>query len=771
MKRGMIWIILFFVMPLLGMVLGTGCAGSKQKAGDEHFGQEDAYLKKAPYTEKRTETDTEKIILVDERGESEVVSTPLGLAKKRIEKGEEGEESSPLDRKSSVIPSSGAALPDKQAKAKAEPGRLISVRNKPKASQQDAGQIVLNFEDADLYEVIKTIADLLKINYIVDPGVRGKVTIHTARRLSRKDLFPVFLQILEVNGLTAVKEGSLYRIVHTKDTPRMPIDSRLSLDQKDIPLTEKTIIQIIPLKFISTEEMTKLVKPFISAGGIIVPDPVSNTLIVVDKGINILKVLRLVQTFDINMLEKVHYRFYPIKYLDAEDVTKTLSDFTSSYGKVANVMVKFIAIDRLNTLFVVSTNPLVFEKIEDILSQIDVIDEEVAPKIYIYFVKNGEAKDLASLLDKVFKKKTSAKDKTKDDKSKAGSAIPGNPFSEARIKEKKEEKAAAEAKAKEPPKEASAVTRGEADGSGTLMGEVHITPDEIRNALIIEAIPSDHRIIEEILRRIDVLPRQVLIEATIAEIKVDNSTALGMNWALGKGAAEAGTGSFAAAMNKVIGSGTEAALSGFTYSVGVTDKWFAALNALANEGKVKVLSSPHVLASDNKEAKIDVSREVPVATGKTTVASGATVSETSIEYRDTGVILYVTPHINDRGLVTMDISEEVSELEKEVEVAGQKYPSFFKRTVHTTLTVKHGQTIVIGGLIRDKEEEDITGVPCLIKIPLVRYMFGQWSKSVEKIELIVLITPRVVANLDDVDTVTQEFKQKVRNVMNRFYPQ
>jgi len=259
MKRGMIWIILFFVMPLLGMVLGTGCAGSKQKAGDEHFGQEDAYLKKAPYTEKRTETDTEKIILVDERGESEVVSTPLGLAKKRIEKGEEGEESSPLDGKSSVIPSSGAALPDKQAKAKAEPGRLISVRNKPKASQQDAGQIVLNFEDADLYEVIKTIADLLKINYIVDPGVRGKVTIHTARRLSRKDLFPVFLQILEVNGLTAVKEGSLYRIVHTKDTPRMPIDSRLSLDQKDIPLTEKTIIQIIPLKFISTEEMTKLV--------------------------------------------------------------------------------------------------------------------------------------------------------------------------------------------------------------------------------------------------------------------------------------------------------------------------------------------------------------------------------------------------------------------------------------------------------------------------------------------------------------------------------
>jgi len=621
--------------------------------------------------------------------------------------------------------------------------------------------------------VIKTIADLLKINYIVDPGVRGKVTIHTARRLSRKDLFPVFLQILEVNGLTAIKEGSLYKIVHTKDAPRMPLDSRLTLDGKDLPLTEKTIIQIIPLKFISTQEMTKLIKPFISAGGIIVPDLISNTLIVVDKGINILKILRLVQTFDINMLEKVHYRFYPIKYLDAEDVTKTLSDFSSSYDKVANVMVKFIAIDRLNTLFVVSTNPLIFEKIEDILGQIDVIDEEVAQKIYVYFVKNGEAEDLASLLDKVFKKKSSSKDKTKDDKTKAGGStiIPGNPLSKANVREKKAEKTAAEAKAKEPPKKPSAVTKGEAAGSGTLMTEVNITPDKIRNALIIEAIPSDHRIIEEILRQIDVLPRQVLIEATIAEIKIDSSTALGMQWALGKGAAEAGTGSFAAAMNKVLGTGADTVLTGFTYSIGVTDKWFAAINALASEGKVNVLSSPHVLASDNKEAKIDVSREVPVATGSTDVSSGTTISTTSIEYRDTGVILYVTPHINDRGLVTMDISEEVSELESEVEVAGQKYPSFFKRTVKTTLTVKHGQTIVIGGLIRDKEDEDITGVPCLIKIPVIRYMFGEWSETVEKIELIVLITPRVVADLDDVDAVTQEFKQKVRNVMNRFYPQ
>ncbi|MCJ7809893.1 MAG: hypothetical protein MUP26_06485, partial [Desulfobulbaceae bacterium] len=267
-----------------------------------------------------------------------------------------------------------------------------------------------------------------------------------------------------------------------------------------------------------------------------------------------------------------------------------------------------------------------------------------------------------------------------------------------------------------------------------------------------------HRIIEDILRRIDILPRQVLIEATIAEVTHDSSTLLGMDWAFGKGAAAGGAGSFLATIGK----------AGLKYSIGVTDKWYAELNALATKGLVNIISSPHVLASDNKEARIDVSREIPVASGQTSVSSGATISETTIEYRDTGVILSVTPHINDRGLVTMDISQEVSDLEDDVNVAGKNYPSFFKRTVKTTLTVKHGQTIVIGGLIKDKEQEDISGVPCLINVPVVRYLFGEEIKKSEKIELIVLITPRVVANLDDVDAVTQEFKQKVKNVVKLF---
>ncbi|MGM0427352.1 MAG: type II secretion system secretin GspD [Thermodesulfobacteriota bacterium] len=649
------------------------------------------------------------------------------------------------------------------------------VKNEARKDPQEEKdpKIVLNFDNADLYAVISTIAELLEINYIVDPGVSGKVTINTAGGLRKQDLLPLFFQILEINGLTAIKSGKLYKIVPLKDSPR---DAIAFSEAEGVPPGERSVIQIIPLKYISAEEMTKLLTPFVSEGGTIVSDPVSDTLLVVDKGINIQKILKLVKTFDVNIFEKVHYKFYPLEYLDAEEVAKVMDDFSASYGEIGNAFIKFIPIIRLNTLLVVSTTPLVFEKVEDVLEQIDVVDKTVEPRIYVYFVKNGEAKDLEELLSSVFSdsQKTSADDKTTD--AAGYKAIGGNPFSETRMEAKREaEKREAEKAAKSEPEPAPKAEpksqTGEDQGreTGSLRGEVKITADEVRNALLIEAIPSDYQIIENILRQIDVLPRQVLIEATIAEITIDTSTEIGMEWALGKGAA-LGDASFAATLNKLVGEGASASRTGLQYSIGVTDKWYAALNAMASKGMVNVLSSPHVLASDNQEAKIDVSSEIPVASSQTTYSTATAVSETQIEYRDTGVMLGVTPHINERGLVTMEISEEVSNVQKDVEVAGKKYPSFFKRTIDTTLTVKDGQTIAIGGLITDEEEESASGLPCLINIPIVRYITGQTSKSSKKQELIVLLTPRVIVDLNDVDEVTDEFKQKVKSVIKRFNP-
>jgi len=656
----------------------------------------------------------------------------------------------PAPREPSVPSAAKVSAPTAPSVSRTEPGRPAPVppeKLEEKKAPEEAGQIVFNFDDADLYEVIRTMAEILKINYIVDSNVRGKVTIHTAGRLRKEDIFPVFFQILEASGLTAAKEGSLYRIITLKDAPRMPITSRLGREGEEVPPGERIIMQIIPLKFISVQDMTSLLTPFISASGTIISHADSNTLLVVDKGINILKSLRLVETFDVDLFEKVEHRFYILENVDAEEMVKLLDDIVSAYATGAKVDVKFIAIERLNALLAMSSRPRLFEKIERFIHKLDVESEAVEPRIYVYAVKNGEAKQLAGLLDQVFAKGGSEKDKADWEKRKAeepATSPSPNPFAQVRPVKKEKKTVVTKAKA-------------ETVGTGTLRDEVKIIADEIRNSLIIEAIPADYRVIEDILKRLDVLPRQVLIEVIVADVTLDESTALGIEWTYLKGPGSLSTTLYSASLGS----------TGLNYLVGQTDRWTNTLAALAAKKKVNILSSPSVLASDNKEARIDISTEIPVSSAETTTTGENPVTTTTIQYRDTGVLLTVTPHINERGLVTMDVSQEVSEEAQGVSVGGSDYPSFFKRSVNTTLTVGHAQTIVIGGLIKETTSESESGVPWLSDIPVLRYLFGTKNKSLVKTELIILITPYVIASLEDVDAVTEDFKRKVGNVAVR----
>lgn len=607
--------------------------------------------------------------------------------------------------------------------------------------------IVLNFDNADLYEVIKTFAEILQFNYLVDPGINGKVTIQTAGYLKKKDLFAVFLQILEVNGLTAIQEGALYRIIKIKDAPRMPIISNQINTAKQLLSGEKYIIQIIPLQFISTQEMTKLLIPFISEGGTLVDHQGANTLIIVDKEINILKILRLVHLFDINIFEKVNYRFYPLKYITVKDTEGVIDKILTFYGYTEND-VSIVPIERINTLLILSSKPELFDKTETFISQIDVAGDDIESRIHVYPVKNGEASELAVLLNTVFGKSDDSQDKSDkriDEKGKDYKRLfPETPFNK---KDKLSEK------------KIVGQQGGKQDtvGSGTLKGEIRITADKIRNMLIIEAIPFDYRIIETILKRLDVLPRQVLVEATIAEITLNNKMELGVEWTYFKGKDTLSTSLLSAS----------AGSAGLKYLIGKTDRWTNTLVALASESKVNILSSPSVLASDNKEATINITTEIPVqSTTYYYPDDSDSIIPSTIEYRNTGIILTVTPHINEFGLVSMDINQEVSEQAGDVAVGkDETAASFFKRSVSTSLTVLDGQTIVIGGLIRETKSKDDSGLPFIRRIPFLKYLFGKKTDTVDKTELIILITPRVIANLDDIDVVTSEFKSKIQDVI------
>ncbi|MCK4468074.1 MAG: hypothetical protein KAU60_06955, partial [Desulfobacterales bacterium] len=431
MRQSIVHKLLFFWALLLIIIFGTGCAGQKHQIRDNSVKAEIPDGAVAAKTVKKPGAK----IFVDDKGKFEFISTPFGYVKRRIKLSERKPET-PIRAREPAAPSTqeltAPVTPPQISIGKpAKPAPVLTEKPEEKEASEEAGQIVFNFDDADLSEVIRTIAELLNVNYIVDSNIRGKVTIHTAGGLRKEDILPVFFQILEVNGLTAIKEGSLHKIVKLKDAPRMLITSRFGYKKEDLPPGERIIIQIIPLKFISAQEMTKLLTPFISASGTVLSHGDSNTLLLVDKGLNVLKVLRLVEVFDVNVFEKVNYEFYPLKNTEAKEVIKVVKEIFSSYLTPRKEDIRIIAIDHLNTLLVISTYPQAFERVREFIRQLDVADKEVEARIYVYSVKSGEAEDLCNLLNQVFADGSSAKKKGTEylTKKKAETAPFRNPLS------------------------------------------------------------------------------------------------------------------------------------------------------------------------------------------------------------------------------------------------------------------------------------------------------------------------------------------------------
>ena len=762
-----------FIALLFGVSFLTGCAGTlaqtPQTGINDRVGTVEAAAR-AGAPEKRTAETVATVadekgseaaktgataekpaakVFVDKKGKFEINSTPFGYMKREIKQGEKAPSAPVSGQTESVTP----VAPQVKAPA-AQSGFGAGAAGPTPKPPESAGQISFDFDDADLYAVIRTMADMLKINYIIEPGVTGKVTIHTAGRLKGADVFPIFHQTLEVNGLVAVKEGNVFRIGKLKDAMRMPIASRILKDAKDIPPEERIVIQIIPLKFISAQEVTKVITPFISADGTIISEGGSNTLLVVDKGSNIFKVLKLVEVFDVSVFERMRYHFYTLQNINAEEAAKLLKEVLPGGSKDD---VRFVPINRLNTLLIVSPTVEVFSRVDAVIRQLDVPSETAQPQIYIYSVKNGMAAELGETVQAIFGKTTEVVKSSSSRES-----VPSNPFAkgyaatpatQASAAATAAAPAAATAAAATPRTATPAATTTGTGPSVALRGNIRITVDPVRNALIIEAIPADYQIVERILGRLDVLPRQVLIEVVIAEISLSKGTELGVEWSFKKD-----LGGDSGLLSASVGA------SGLQYALGLSQQWQVALHALARDSKLNILSSPSVLASDNKPARIDVTTEVPIpSTSYQIQTTGPSVLETKVEYRNTGVILDVTPHINEHGLVTMDVTQEVSNVGELVKVAGQDYYTFNKRRVMTALTVKHNQTIVIGGLISDQKNDAATGVPWLVKIPLLRWLFGAETNSVSKSELIVMITPRVITSLDDVDAVSEEFRKKIGN--------
>lgn len=643
--------------------------------------------------------------------------------------------------------------PQAAAEAPAPPAGPVSppppsARPPAKAPEPARSRFVLNFDNADLYEVIRVMAQMMKINYIIDPRVKGVVNIHTSGQISGEEILPIFQSILKLNGATAVQRGSYYEIVPFGEAKKLYTPPTAGKDPQQVPEEEKYTIQIVSLKYIPAGEVAKMIKPFLSDGADIVEHGPQNVVIIGDSAANVRKSLDIIGLFDTDIFTDMRVRIYPVLNADVNEVAKEMerifTSFEVSLKSGRGVGITFTPIMRINSLLAVSSIPNIFEKVEKWLKELDrVPGTGMKISVFVYYVQNGKAKDMAEVLKQIYAPKKT--------EQKTGAAptppAPGVPSSQQRLV-----RPAAPAEAPHPT-EAGAVPEG----------EIGIVVDETTNSLIIRAYQRDYRNILETVKKLDLYPKQVLIEVLLAEVTLDDAYKYGLEFSTFQDSFVRGDRTY----GYTIGMGGVASpatfTSGLRYTLAATDKLTAAIHASAINNRLKVISSPHVLASNNKEAKIQIGESRPILTNTyTTTATGTPgVVEGTIEYKDIGIILTVTPRISDGGLVSLDINVENSSVDFAALGNLNSVPFFKKKTAKTTLSILEGQTIVIGGLIEDSKTDNTSGVPFLSRIPILGALFGYKTYEKTKTETLLLMTPHVITNLEESTRITQEFREKV----------
>jgi general secretion pathway protein D len=592
-----------------------------------------------------------------------------------------------------------------------------------------------------------------------------------------------------VHGFTAVKAGSLYKIVKISDAASRAIPTIVGTAAESSRDPDEVITQIIPVRFSNVNDLRSLLQPLISQQrGNVIAHRETNILIVTDTASNISRLLDIVQLVDVEVaLEDV--QIIPLQYADASETAQILTQIFASgrlrtagapggpppaparpgvpqaaaqpAGESPTERPPLILPERRSNALVIHARRNELITIRSMIAKLDV-SLTGGRRVFIYYAENAKAKDLAATMNAIYGAPTTP-----------GGAQPGAPPGGA-------PRPGPGAPGYTPPSSPTARGVGAAE-VGFAEGQFRFIPDETTNAIVLATYPRLWTDVEQTLKQLDRSPRQVLIEVLVAEITLRDDTRLGLEWALREGrfdfSSAPGLGSNTAGTLQARPSyrvpplSAVSTLAGFNAFTFATDRFFAALNAFAAQNLLNVLSSPSIMTSENKKAVINVSQSIPIVTSQqipfggtvsttgqtTTQPSAAVVGTQTVEYRDAGVILTVTPRIGERGTVALDVKQEVNDVGEAIGPTNS--PSIIKREAETAVVLLNNQTLVLGGLIRDRRGATDRGIPWLHKIPVLGYLFGAKITTTEKTELLILITPRVIGTAEDAAKTTDAFRK------------
>ncbi|NCC60276.1 MAG: type II secretion system protein GspD [Verrucomicrobiae bacterium] len=665
----------------------------------------------------------------------------------------------------------------------AQPGSLGGVAKAEGPSETGTQKISFDFYNTEISDVILLFMKLLEANYNFYPGLSGKVSLHIEDEFSRDQIEALMLGLLRMYDIAALKEGSVWNFMPLANLPQKlgPDDI---MDGEYHEPARGQVIQAYRIRFIKTAELVKVVQPYLSKGAMLFQDDAQGILLVCDFPHVLAKIQRLIPLFDVSVFADVAMKTYTLKFATAADVVKELNGLVKEFGLSnggPHSRISFLGFNRLNKLLVATRDPQLLEFADAWVTELDqeipqLLKEEQQENIYVYYAQNSNAKDMVATLEGLFKDRKKKEDSSQ--KPKAGEAVPMGQQIKEREQSQQEKQAQEGGQPQTQPEAAPQVAPAPIvrDGvsvgevSGELTGEVQFVVDENTNAILIRCNGSDYKKVKAVMDKLDIYPRQVLIEVVIAEISLDESMALGVEWQyIFQADGAKNTVGLSSGLG-VVGGTSSSISSGLSYLIESTDRLKAALKAYADKNRVNILSSPHILSSDNTEAKINIGEEVPIVTSELRTNPEGTTNTTvdkTIQYRKVGIILNVTPHINENGMVRMEISQEVSKLLDKT-VKGIDSPLFSQRQLNTTLAVNDEQTVVIGGLIEQVKTLKNTGIPGLNRIPLLKYLFGYEGHSIENKELMLFITPHVIKSVEDSSFLTRDFLDRLRAMKEAF---
>ncbi len=617
-------------------------------------------------------------------------------------------------------------------------------------------EISINFDNAPVLEVIDVMSRVTGKNFIIDPAVKGTVTVIAPTRVPKEEAYGVFESILELNGFSLVPLGKVIKVVPSRTATQKSIPVSSGREGAKIRPGDQIITQLIPVRYTDAQAIVSILTPLISRDANITAYANTNTVILTDSSSNIKRLLEIIQEVDIPGFEET-ITIIPLINAQADilaqEILQALEPSPAGApgapaartgrrrvptqqvvsGTVTS-QIKIIPDLRTNSLIIVA-NEFDTEQVKFLVRELDKATPIEANNIHVYRLQNSLAEEVAAVLTSL-----------------ATTATPSG---------------------------AQAAQAAATAGIRTFYKEVSVVADKSTNSLIITATPQDFAVLSRVIEQLDIMRPQVLVETLIAEVSMDFMRNLGVTWLVanphgqdhGFAGVNQSTGSTlveSVAETVAVGGGVPAIPGGLSIGYfNIKDDFlraFIELNASESDSDFNILSAPHVLTLDNEKAVINISQNVPFITQRLedtgASATGLATSET-FEYRDVGIILEITPHISPERMVRLEIIQKVNDVSR-VEASGTTGAvlSELKREAETTVVVKDRHTLVLGGLMEDTDNVTISKVPFFGDIPVLGWAFRNKSIDRRKTNLLIFITPSIVANVAEASELTLEKKSE-----------